>query len=527
MELVEINKQLNKEFKLSVVNEDERLIAGWASVEVIDKQGQYVDVDTLAKAMLKFMDRGGFVNYGHENKPIGKVLQWEIRKHPNTGQLGVWIIAKINKGYKLDDIVWNLIKSGKLKGFSIAGLGNLEKRIMKSDDGQEREVEVLKDVELTEISIVDEPANPYALIEEVSVFAKGSVKEIMKTDYVQGLVDVLWERIDDILRKYNISKSQVIADEIADEVEKHFEEYVSYVQKFFKKEDDLEHVRDKGRLIATFDNKAEAESYAKEKGYEVFETKSGRWAVVEVQKAEGAITTETEGMMNPTYGDKVEKPKEKKKEDEEEDVEKKYVIRDLEGLERLEVVKSEGGYIVKDLKTGEEVKVFEKVLTEFKKPEDLRPPKEWWERCIEETGRPGLCGWVYYHHLKPEKPAGKKDKPHTRTARQRKKKWLKEKKSGEVKLKIEELRKTVKELKKALNIEGTVEIRKPFAGFKDWDDCIKKMKKQGYSEESAKRICGKLKAEYEKALIRKRMTKTKRILKGIEIKKKIKRLLKD
>jgi hypothetical protein len=37
----------------------------------------------------------------------------------------------------------------------------------------------------------------------------------------------------------------------------------------------------------------------------------------------------------------------------------------------------------------------------------------------------------------------------------------------------------------------------PFAGFKDWDDCIAKMKAKGYSKESCKKICGKLKAKHE------------------------------
>jgi len=38
----------------------------------------------------------------------------------------------------------------------------------------------------------------------------------------------------------------------------------------------------------------------------------------------------------------------------------------------------------------------------------------------------------------------------------------------------------------------------PFAGFKDFDDCVQKMKKkQGYSEEVAKKVCGKLQARHE------------------------------
>jgi len=58
-------------------------------------------------------------------------------------------------------------------------------------------------------------------------------------------------------------------------------------------------------------------------------------------------------------------------------------------------------------------------------PEDLRPPKEWFDKCVDETGNPRLCGWVFYHHLKPKKPEDKeKDKPETRAARARKRAWM-------------------------------------------------------------------------------------------------------
>ena len=49
---------------------------------------------------------------------------------------------------------------------------------------------------------------------------------------------------------------------------------------------------------------------------------------------------------------------------------------------------------------------------------------------------------------------------------------------------------------KARYINFMVMNNMPFAGFEDWDDCEKKMRKK-YDEETAKKICGKLKAKYE------------------------------
>lgn len=39
----------------------------------------------------------------------------------------------------------------------------------------------------------------------------------------------------------------------------------------------------------------------------------------------------------------------------------------------------------------------------------------------------------------------------------------------------------------------------PFAGFEDWDDCMKKQSRY-YSTKVAEKVCGKLKSKYEKAI---------------------------
>lgn len=49
-----------------------------------------------------------------------------------------------------------------------------------------------------------------------------------------------------------------------------------------------------------------------------------------------------------------------------------------------------------------------------------------------------------------------------------------------------------------INYLAKSEIQKPFAGFKDFDDCVSKQKADGKSEESAKNICGRIKSDVEK-----------------------------
>ena len=47
----------------------------------------------------------------------------------------------------------------------------------------------------------------------------------------------------------------------------------------------------------------------------------------------------------------------------------------------------------------------------------------------------------------------------------------------------------------------------PFAGFKDFEDCISQMKSDGKSDESANNICGALKRDFEKESLKERINK--------------------
>ncbi|RLG68942.1 hypothetical protein DRN93_01495, partial [archaeon] len=171
---IPIQKQNFKPKQFEIIDHDKRLVSGWATVEIVDKQGEIVPVSEMKKAMFAFMDRGGHVIFKHSNKPVGKVLKWDIEKHPEAGVYGIRIVAKIFDEYPVDNLVWDMIKQGKLKGFSIGATAKAKRMVLKEPKkGLPREVGVLHDLSLMEISLVEEPANPLALIEEVNYVAKG------------------------------------------------------------------------------------------------------------------------------------------------------------------------------------------------------------------------------------------------------------------------------------------------------------------------------------------------------------------
>jgi hypothetical protein len=116
------------------VDDEQRLIYGWASVitekgeAVVDLQGDIIEADVLVKAVNEFMENVRVGKTMHVGEETGKV----IHSMPVTKEIGDalgiqsdregWIVA-----YKVyDDSVWDRVKSGELRAFSIGGRAQRE-----------------------------------------------------------------------------------------------------------------------------------------------------------------------------------------------------------------------------------------------------------------------------------------------------------------------------------------------------------------------------------------------------------------
>jgi len=114
---------------ITKVDEDKRLVTGWASVieedgeAVVDKQGDMITEDELVKAAHNFISEHRAAKSMHEGERIGQVVESMVFTNELQKQLGVdmgkvgWLITmKID-----DDETWKRVKSGEFKGFSIGG----------------------------------------------------------------------------------------------------------------------------------------------------------------------------------------------------------------------------------------------------------------------------------------------------------------------------------------------------------------------------------------------------------------------
>lgn len=139
---------------------EKRLVVGIASTDTLDNQatklddgtviaGDIVDPTAVEGALADYM-KWANIREMHQNSAVGTAVKAEVV----DGQLQ--LTARV-----VDDTAWEKVKAGVYKGFSIGGR-IVEAVLEKLPDG--RTVRRILKIVLSEISLVDRPANPEARI---------------------------------------------------------------------------------------------------------------------------------------------------------------------------------------------------------------------------------------------------------------------------------------------------------------------------------------------------------------------------
>lgn len=120
--------------KVLKVDDDQRLVYGWASVieengqAVVDSQGDMIAEPVIQKAAHGFILEARAGKLMHEGSPVGDIVESMVFTKALQQALGVnlnkvgWLIA-----YKVrDDALWKRVKAGDFPAFSIGGRGRRE-----------------------------------------------------------------------------------------------------------------------------------------------------------------------------------------------------------------------------------------------------------------------------------------------------------------------------------------------------------------------------------------------------------------
>tara|TARA_R100000908_G_C3755882_1_gene150436 strand:- start:4882 stop:6291 length:1410 start_codon:yes stop_codon:yes gene_type:complete len=145
---------------------DDLVVAGYASVEMVDKQGDLITRSALKDAFSGFMKAEGFrnVQLAHSNIQVGTVIPSYT---DSSGRLwksevddtGMFVVIKLRGDIEKAREVASEIRKGNLRSFSIGG--QAFERVNKSDQtrGDYREI---RRMELHEVTICEKGINPEA-----------------------------------------------------------------------------------------------------------------------------------------------------------------------------------------------------------------------------------------------------------------------------------------------------------------------------------------------------------------------------
>lgn len=142
------------------------VVAGYASVELVDKQGDLITRTALKDAFDGFMKGEKYrnVQLAHSNIQVGEVIDSYIDSNgrmwkSETDDTGLFVVVKLRNDIEKAREVAAEIRKGNLRGFSIGG--QAFKRVRKSDMEKGDYQEISK-MELHEVTICEKGINPEA-----------------------------------------------------------------------------------------------------------------------------------------------------------------------------------------------------------------------------------------------------------------------------------------------------------------------------------------------------------------------------
>ena len=169
----------------SKVDKERRMVSGFATLDNVDKQNDIVTTDASLKAFRKFR---GNIREMHQPISVGKMVDFKEDKYFDAETkkfyTGVYVSAYVSKGAQ---DTWEKVLDGTLSGFSIGG--KMNKWDDAYDEKMDQQIRIIKEYDLVELSLVDNPANQFANIM--------SIEKVDGVDVVKGdnteLENVFWD----------------------------------------------------------------------------------------------------------------------------------------------------------------------------------------------------------------------------------------------------------------------------------------------------------------------------------------------
>jgi uncharacterized protein YoxC len=175
---------------IAKVDQERRIVSGFATLDNVDRQGDIVPTDASIKAFQQFR---GNVREMHQQVAVGKVVSFKEDKYfdPDSKKFynGVYVSAYVSKGAQ---DTWEKVLDGTLTGFSIGG--NIKETEDIYNEEVDKAIRIIKDYELYELSLVDNPANQFANVISIEKNHDGGYLSKTLTE------NVFWCNNDDLVQ---------------------------------------------------------------------------------------------------------------------------------------------------------------------------------------------------------------------------------------------------------------------------------------------------------------------------------------
>lgn len=191
----------------SKVDAERRIVSGFATLDNIDRQADIVTTEASLKAFQAFR---GNIREMHKDIAVGKMVSFKEDKYfdPETKKFysGVYVSAYVSKGAQ---DCWEKVLDGTYSGFSIGGRMNDYENAY--DESMDSPVRIIKDYDLTELSLVDNPANQFANILAIQKNQNGDTV-VSGTSSDVMIENVFWDKENGIV---TISEEEVAVSPVS------------------------------------------------------------------------------------------------------------------------------------------------------------------------------------------------------------------------------------------------------------------------------------------------------------------------
>jgi hypothetical protein len=189
---------LNFSTPISKIDVEKRMVHGFATLDNLDRQGDVVPLEASIKAFESFR---GNIREMHQPISVGKVVSFKEETYfdaeSNKSYNGIYVSAYVSKGAQ---DTWEKVLDGTLSAFSIGGEVHDSEDVF--DEELNKKYQVIKEYSLSELSLVDNPANQFANV--ISIEKGQGTGYLMKAT----IENVFWCRKDDVIQmSYGANKA--------------------------------------------------------------------------------------------------------------------------------------------------------------------------------------------------------------------------------------------------------------------------------------------------------------------------------